>query len=113
MVSVLILQRPTQSACLGTVPSQGQSTSVERRWRRFFDNQRVRVSRMYVPLVIAALRKPIVCILPLDTTVLWDRYWHDSSVAGVLWSCGSIVVGESWSKANVPPVAFKEYQPLL
>lgn len=56
------------------VPSRAtKAQSVERRWRRFLDNQRVRVSRMYVPLVIAALSgwKPHRLYLALDTTVLW------------------------------------------
>ncbi|HEY9642837.1 MAG TPA: hypothetical protein V6C57_20280 [Coleofasciculaceae cyanobacterium] len=38
------------------VPSRAtKAQSVERRWRRFLDNGRVRVSHLYVPLVIAAL----------------------------------------------------------
>ena len=39
------------------VPSRAQKAqSVERRWRRFLDNERIRVSALYVPLVLTALR---------------------------------------------------------
>lgn len=53
MVSTLIcsgqLSLPAWEAF---VPCQAtQVQSVERRWRRFLGNERVRVSRMYVPLV--------------------------------------------------------------
>ena len=38
------------------VPSRAQKAqSTERRWRRFFDNQRIDVSALYLPLVFAAL----------------------------------------------------------
>ena len=77
------------------VPSRAKKAqSVERRWRRFLGNGRVRVSRMYVPLVVAALSgwKPHRLYIALDTTVLWDRALHDSPVGGVLWSCGSVLV---------------------
>ncbi len=59
------------------VPSRAtQAQSVERRWRRFLGNDRVRVSRMYVPLVLAALSgwSQHRLSLALDTTVLWHRY---------------------------------------
>jgi hypothetical protein len=48
--------------------------------RRFLGNGRVRVSRIYVPLVVAALSgwKPHRLYIALDTTVLWDRALHDS-----------------------------------
>ena len=62
--------------------------------RRFLGNGRVRVSRMYVPLVVAALSgwKPHRLYIALDTTVLWDRYCMIHSSGGVLWSCGSVLV---------------------
>jgi hypothetical protein len=59
------------------VPSRAtKAQSLERRWRRFLDNKRVRVSRMYVPLVMAALGRwsHQRLYLALDTTVLWNRY---------------------------------------
>jgi hypothetical protein len=59
------------------VPSRAKKAqSVERRWRRFLGNERIRVERLYLPLVLAALSgwKPHRLYLALDTTVLWDRY---------------------------------------
>ncbi len=57
---------------------------VERRRRkvssdetqRFLVNRRIRVSAIYVPLVLVALNgwKGHRLYLALDTTVLWDRY---------------------------------------
>jgi len=48
-----------------------------------FDNQRVRVNRMYLPLVMTALSgwSHHRLYLALDTTVLWNRYCmkHKSS----------------------------------
>jgi hypothetical protein len=63
------------------VPSRAtQAQSVERRWRRFLGNQRVRVSQLYLPLVMAALSgwKQHRLYLALDTTVLWNRYCNSA-----------------------------------
>ena len=73
------------------VPSRAQKAqSVERRWRRFFDNKRVDVCALYLPLVLAALSgwQSHRLYLALDTTVLWNRYCmiHLSVV-----SCGRAV----------------------
>ena len=91
------------------VPSRAtKAQSVERRWRRFLDNQRVRVSRMYVPLVIAALNgwKPHRLYIALDTTVLWERYCmiHLSLVC-----CGRAVplLWRVLEQANVPPLLLR------
>ncbi len=96
------------------VPSRAtKAQSVERRWRRFLDNGRVRVSRMYLPLVMAALSgwSHHRLYLALDTTVLWDRYCmiHLSVVC-----CGR-AVPLLWRvlEHSSATVAFKEYQPLL
>jgi hypothetical protein len=96
------------------VPSRAtQAQSVERRWRRWLDNQRVRVSRLYVPLVMAALSgwNHHRLYLALDTTVLWNRYCmiHLSVVC-----CGR-AVPLLWRvlEHDSATVAFKEYQPLL
>jgi len=78
MVSALIysgqLSLPAWEPFVVSRASKAQS--VERRWQRFMDNQRVRVSRMYVPLVLAALSgwSHHRLYLALDTTVLWNRY---------------------------------------
>lgn len=96
------------------VPSRAtQAQSVERRWRRFLGNQRVRVSRLYLPLVMAALSgwKQHRLYLALDTTVLWNQYCmiHLSVVC-----CGR-AVPLLWRvlEHGSATVAFKEYQPLL
>lgn len=96
------------------VPSRAtKAQSVERRWRRWLENAWVRVSRIYLPLAMAALSgwKHHRLYLALDTTILWDRYCmiHLSIVC-----CGRAVpllwrVMEHGSAT----VAFQEYQPLL
>ena len=96
------------------VPSRARKAqSVERRWRRFLDNERISVAHLYVPLVLASLKRwqQHRLYLALDTTMLWNRYCmiHLSVVC-----CGRAVpllwrVLEHGSAA----VAFKEYKPLL
>ncbi len=57
------------------VPSRAQKAqSVERRWRRFLDNERISVSDLYVPLVLASLKgwHHHRLYLALDTTMLVD-----------------------------------------
>lgn len=59
------------------VPSRAtKAQSVERRWQRFMENQRIGVMAIYVPLVLAALSgwQQQRLYLALDTTVLWDRF---------------------------------------
>ncbi len=88
MVSALIcsgqLSLPAWEAY---VPSRAKKAqSVERRWQRFLVNGRIRVSAIYVPLVLIALSgwKGHRLYLALDTTVLWNRYCmiHLSVVCG-------------------------------
>ena len=96
------------------VPSRARKAqSVERRWQRFLDNERISVTHLYVPLVLASLKRwqQHRLYLALDTTMLWNRYCmiHLSVVC-----CGRAVpllwrVLEHGSAA----VAFKEYKPLL
>jgi Transposase DDE domain len=96
------------------VPSRAtKAQSVERRWRRLLDNPRVRVERLYLPLVLAALSGwgQHRLYLALDTTVLWNRYCmiHLSVVC-----CGR-AVPLLWRvlEHGSATVAFEEYQPLL
>lgn len=90
-----------------------QAQSLERRWRRFLSNERVSITRMYVPLVLAALRDwhSHRLYLALDTTLLWGRYCmiHLSVVC-----CGR-AVPFLWRvlEHNSASVAFEAYQPLL
>lgn len=84
------------------VPSRAtKAQSVERRWHRFLINQRVRISALYVPLVLVALNRwhGHRLYLTLDTTVLWDRYCmiHLSVVC-----CGRAVPGASigWGRVG-------------
>jgi hypothetical protein len=53
-----------------------QAQSLERRWRRFLENTRVCVEKLYLPLVIAALNdwQKHRLYLAIDTTVLWNRF---------------------------------------
>lgn len=96
------------------VPSRAtKAQSVERRWQRFLVNERVRVTALYVPLVLLALSgwSGHRLYLALDTTVLWDRYCmiHLSVVC-----CGR-AVPLLWRvlEHGSATVAFDEYQGLL
>ena len=96
------------------VPSRAtKAQSVERRWRRFLGNARVRVSHLYLPLVMAALSgwQQHRLYLALDTTVLWNRYCmiHLSVVC-----CGR-AVPLLWRvlEHGSATVTFEEYRPLL
>ncbi len=95
------------------VPSSAQKAqSVERRWRRFLDNERICVLRLYVQLVLATLSgwQQHRLYLSLDTTMLWNRYCmiHLSVVC-----CGR-AVPLLWRvlEHGSATVAFKEYKPL-
>ena len=96
------------------VPSRAtKAQSVERRWQRFLVNGRIRVSALYVPLVLAALSgwQGQRLYLVLDTTVLWDRYCmiHLSVV------CCRRAVPLLWRvlEHGSATVAFSEYQGML
>ncbi|WP_235108073.1 transposase [Acaryochloris sp. 'Moss Beach'] len=115
MVSALICsERLSLSAWESYVPCRARKAqSVERRWQRFIANQRIDINKLYVPLVLLALKnwQSHRLYLAMDTTVLWNEYCmiHLSVVC-----CGRAVpllwkVLEHKSAA----VAFEEYQPLL
>ncbi|WP_299405886.1 transposase, partial [Acaryochloris sp. IP29b_bin.148] len=115
MVSALICSgQLSLSAWESYVPSRAKKAqSVERRWQRFISNKRIDINKLYVPLVLLALKgwQSHRLYLALDTTVLWNQYCmiHLSVVC-----CGRAVpflwlVLEHKSAA----VAFEEYQPLL
>jgi hypothetical protein len=96
------------------VPSRAKKAqSVERRWQRFLANVRIRVTALYVPLVLVALSgwKGHRLYVALDTTVLWDRYCmiHLSVVC-----CGR-AVPLLWRvlEHGSATVAFDEYKRLL
>jgi len=78
MVSALICsEQLSLSAWEPYVPSRAkQAQSVERRWRRFLSNARIRVTALYIPLVLVALSgwKSHRLYLAMDTTVLWERF---------------------------------------
>lgn len=90
-----------------------QAQSIERRWSRFLQNVRVRVERLYVPIVLAALDgwEKQRLYIALDTTVLWNEYCmiHLSVVC-----CGR-AVPFLWRvlEHKSASVAFEEYSPLL
>ncbi|WP_293112592.1 transposase [Moorena sp. SIO4G3] len=87
--------------------------SFERRWHRFVSNRLISVKRLYIPLVLLALKDWYShrLYLALDTTVLWNRYCmiHLSVVC-----CGR-AVPFLWQvlEHSSATVAFEEYQPLL
>ncbi len=96
------------------VPSRAKKAqSVERRWQRFLVNVRIRVTALYVPLVLVALNgwKGHRLYLALDTTVLWDCYCmiHLSVIC-----CGR-AIPLLWRvlEHGSATVAFPEYQGML
>lgn len=115
MVSALIcsgqLSLPAWEPYVASRATKAQS--VERRWQRFLVNGRIRVTALYVPLVLAALSnwKAHRLYLALDTTVLWDRYCmiHLSVVC-----CGR-AIPLLWRvlEHGSATVAFREYQGIL
>ena len=115
MVSALICSGQLRlSAWEPYVPSRAKKAqSVERRWRRFLGNARIRVSTLYVPLVLAALSgwTSHRLYLAMDTTVLWNRYCmiHLSVVC-----CGR-AVPLLWRvlEHGSATVAFAEYKGML
>ena len=115
MVSALIGSgQLSLSAWEAYVPSRAKKAqSFERRWQRFLCNRFIDVNKLYVPLVMLALKDwpSHRLYLALDTTVLWNQYCmlHVSVVC-----CGRAVpflwvVLEHKSAA----VAFDPYRPLL
>ena len=115
MVSALICSgQLSLSAWESYVPSRAKKAqSVERRWQRFISNKRIDINKLYVPLVLLALKgwQSHRLYLALDTTVLWNQYCmiHLSVVC-----CGR-AVPFSWLvlEHQSAAVAFEEYQPLL
>jgi hypothetical protein len=90
-----------------------QAQSYERRWRRFLENIRVSVEKIYLPLALLALKdwEKHRLYLALDTTVLWNRFCmiHISVVC-----CGR-AIPLLWRvlEHNSATVAFKEYEMML
>jgi hypothetical protein len=115
MVSALICsEQLSLPAWEPYVPSRAtKAQSVERRWQRFLVNERIRVTALYVPLVLIALSRwqEHRLYLALDTTVLWGRYCmiHLSVVC-----CGR-AVPLLWRvlEHGSATVAFGEYQGIL
>lgn len=93
--------------------SSAKAQSLQRRWRRFLGNSRVRVPDLYVSLLLATLqdRPKQRLYLALDTTVLWNRFCmiHISVL------CGGRAVPLVWRvlEHNSAAVAFDTYRALL
>ena len=90
-----------------------QAQSYQKRWSRFLNNSKVETEKLYLPLVMAAIkdwsRQRIY--LALDTTMLWNQYCmiHVSLI------CGGRAIPFLWEviEHQSASVAFEVYQPLL
>ncbi len=87
--------------------------SNQKRWRRFFKNERIKVEDIYVPLILKAISGLVEkrLYVALDTTLLWNQYCfvYLSIIVGgrglpLLW------LGLEHSSASV---AWEKYAPLL
>lgn len=68
-----------------------QAQSFERRWRRFLENRRICVDKLYIPLAMAALKdwQNHRLYLAIDTTMLWNRFCMIHIERSMLWSSNS------------------------
>ena len=115
MIAAVIGSKSVNQAEWGSyVQSRAQKEdSNQKRWRRFLNNGRVKVEKIYVPLILQAISelKEERLYLALDTTVLWNKYCfvYLSVVVGgrglpLLW------MGLEHASASV---AWEKYSPLL
>ena len=90
-----------------------QAQSYQKRWSRFLKNSKVNTEKLYIPLVISAIKdwSNTRIYLALDTTVLWNRYCmiHLSLI------CGGRAIPYLWEviEHQSATVAFEVYEPLL
>lgn len=90
-----------------------QAQSYQKRWSRFLKNPKVNTEKLYIPLVMAAIKdwSNSRIYLALDTTLLWKEYCmiHLSLV------CGGRAIPFLWKVIKHPSasVAFEAYEPLL
>ena len=114
MIAAVIGSKSVNQAEWGSyVQSRAQKEdSNQKRWRRFLNNGRVKVEKIYVPLILQAISelKEERLYLALDTTVLWNKYCfvYLSVVVGgrglpLLW------MGLEHASASV---AWEKYSPL-
>lgn len=90
-----------------------QAQSYQKRWSRFLKNPKVHPEKLYIPLVMAAIKdwSNRRLYLALDTTVLWNQY----CMIQVSLICGGRALPLLWKviKHQSASVAFEVYQPLL
>ena len=92
-----------------------QANSYQRRWSRFFQNGRVGIEMLYIPLILGAIQtwkeKGERLYLALDTTVLWNQYCF-VYLAVV---CGGRAVPLMWMglEHGSASLAFDKYEPFL
>ena len=115
IVSALLgCQRLNPSAWEPYVNSRAEKAqSYQRRWSRFFHNSRVLASRIYAPLVMAAISvwQSERLYLAIDTTLLWEEY----CLVTISVVCAGRAVLFDWIalKHRSASVEFSVYQPLL
>jgi len=90
----------------GLCISAQKAQSVERRWRRFFGNERIRVEALYVPLVVAAWwLAPAPALSGFRHHGAVEPLLYDSPVGGLLWASSAVVMASV--RACCATVAFK------
>ena len=78
-----------------------QAQSYQKRWSRFLKNPKVNPEKLYIPLVMTAIKdwSHRRIYLALDTTVLWNQYCmiHVSLI------CGGRAIPLLWEVIGVEP----------
>lgn len=87
--------------------------SVQRRYRRWLENERIKVNELYGPLIMAALQEwgKQTIYLALDTSMLWGKYCVIR--ISIIYRGRAIPLVWKVIEHGSSSVAFAEYQPLL
>ena len=105
MIAAVIGSKSVNQAEWGSyVQSRAQKEdSNQKRWRRFLNNGRVKVEKIYVPLILQAISelKEERLYLALDTTVLWNKYCF-VYLSVVVWSFDNDYVERGKAGQRIP-----------